>query len=52
MRIVFISFEFLPSSMGGIGTYVHHASRMLAEAGHEVSVICYGQEPILGPIDE
>ena len=37
--------------MGGIGTYVHHASRMLAEAGHEVSVICYGQEPILGPID-
>lgn len=51
MRIVFISFEFLPSSMGGIGTYVHHASRMLADAGHEVTVICYGQEPILGPID-
>jgi glycosyltransferase involved in cell wall biosynthesis len=51
MRIVFISFEFLPSCMGGIGTYVHHASRMLAEAGHEVTVICYGQESAPGPID-
>jgi glycogen synthase len=51
MRIVFVSYEFLPSSMGGIGTYVHNASRMLKNAGHEIAVICHGQEPAPGPID-
>lgn len=37
--------------MGGIGSYVHHASHLLAEGGHDVAVICLGQEPVLDPID-
>lgn len=37
--------------MGGIGTYVHHTSRMLVDAGHEVTVICNGKEPVVGLIN-
>ena len=51
MNIVFISYEFLPAFMGGIGTYVHHASRMLTEAGHNVSVICCGQSTDSSPVE-
>ncbi len=37
--------------MGGIGTYVHHTSRMLVDAGHEVTVICNGKEEVFGLIN-
>lgn len=47
MKVLFISYEFLPESTGGIGTYVHHACRMLLEANHSVSVICYGNTSTL-----
>jgi glycogen synthase len=40
MRHVIISSEFPPApSAGGIGTYVLHLSRLLAESGHTVHVI-------------
>lgn len=41
MKIAFVSYEFLPDTpFGGIATYVWHASRMLARAGHYVEVVC------------
>lgn len=39
MRYWIITSEFPPSFGGGIGTYVSHAARMLAHAGHEVTVL-------------
>lgn len=39
MRICFISYEFPPEYVGGIGTYVRHAVEMLTARGHEVTVI-------------
>lgn len=51
MKVMFISYEFLASAMGGIGTYVRHASRMLVDAGHDVSVICYGEQTEESPVD-
>jgi glycogen(starch) synthase len=42
-RIAFISFEYPPSvAIGGIGTYVWEASRMLAQAGVSVEVFAAG----------
>jgi len=39
MRIAFVSYEYPPdAAYGGIGTYVDHASRMLAARGHQVEV--------------
>ena len=41
MRIAFVSYEFPPETGGGgIGTYLLHASRMLARLGHEVEIFC------------
>lgn len=47
MRLAFISFEYPPAvAIGGIGTYVWEASRMLAQSGVFVEVFAAG---ILGP---
>lgn len=41
MRIAFVSYEYPPdTALGGIATYVAHAARALAQAGHEVEVFC------------
>lgn len=41
MKIAFISYEYPPDTAdGGIATYVHQASRMLAQRGHQVEVFC------------
>ena len=43
LRIAFISFEYPPAvAIGGIGTYVWEASRMLAQAGVSVEVFAAG----------
>lgn len=44
MRIVYVSWEFPPQIGGGIGTYVHAVSRILAARGHEVAVVTVGRE--------
>lgn len=38
MRIAYVSYELPPETVGGIGMYVSHASRMLAARGHEVTI--------------
>ena len=39
MKIAFISYEYPPDTAdGGIATYVHQASRMLVQRGHQVEV--------------
>ena len=44
MRICFISREYPPAThVGGIGTYTATAAKLLANAGHEVHVLCNGQ---------
>lgn len=46
LRVGFISYEFPPAvAIGGIGTYVWEASRMLAQAGVSVEVFAAG-EPV------
>ena len=41
VKVAFISFEYPPDTgLGGISTYVRHASRMLVRAGHHVEVAC------------
>lgn len=43
MHIALISFEYPPAvAIGGIGTYTFNAARMLAAAGHEISVFAAG----------
>ena len=43
MKIAFVSYEFPPSvAIGGIGTYVWEASKMLSAAGHRVEVFSAG----------
>lgn len=47
MRVAFCSFEFPPSTQGGIGTYALHTVRMLVAAGHDVTVFAgTGGKPI------
>jgi glycosyltransferase involved in cell wall biosynthesis len=38
MRVAFVTYEFPPDTVGGIGTYAWHAARMLSQAGHSVTV--------------
>lgn len=46
MKIALVSFEFPPeTAYGGIASYVHETSRMLADAGHLVEVFCAGAAP-------
>src|SRR5437867_1376687 len=44
LRIVYVSWEFPPQFGGGIGTYVHASSRILAARGHEITVITTGSQ--------
>ncbi len=39
MHLCFVSREYPPNSMGGIGTYVMNMTRLLVEAGHTVTVL-------------
>jgi glycogen(starch) synthase len=41
-RIVYVSWEYPPQFGGGIGTYVHAMSRILAARGHQVTVVTVG----------
>lgn len=41
-RMVYVSWEYPPLFGGGIGTYVHAMSRILAARGHAVTVITVG----------
>lgn len=40
MKICVVSCEYPPFRGGGIGTYARNISRFLAEAGHQVHVVC------------
>ena len=44
MRIVFVSYEYPPQFGGGIGTFVAAITRILADRGHDVSVITVTSE--------
>ncbi|KAF0095176.1 MAG: group 1 glycosyl transferase [Puniceicoccaceae bacterium 5H] len=39
MHVCFVSREYPPNAMGGIGTYVMNMTHLLAEAGHTVTVL-------------
>lgn len=40
MRIAYITSQYPPDGIGGIGTYVRTVATVLAEDGHDVTVIC------------
>lgn len=40
MRIAFVTLQYPPGGVGGIGTYVETVAAALAAAGHEVTVVC------------
>lgn len=40
MRIAFVTLQYPPGGVGGIGTYVETVATALAAAGHEVTVVC------------
>ncbi len=40
MKILMVSWEYPPVVVGGLGRHVHHLATALAEAGHEVVVLC------------
>ncbi|OAT86068.1 glycosyltransferase [Desulfotomaculum copahuensis] len=44
MQLWFLTTEYPPFYGGGIGTYMQHATRMFARAGHDVTVILPGDE--------
>ena len=48
MRILFLSHQYPPNTLGGIGSYVMAATQALAATGHEVHVLScgFGQEDI------
>lgn len=41
MKYWLITTEYFPPNSGGIGTYVQHASKMLASKGHDVAIFIY-----------
>ncbi|MBZ0091090.1 MAG: glycosyltransferase, partial [Sulfuricellaceae bacterium] len=43
MRILFLSWEYPPDYIGGIGNYTRNAAEMLASRGHAVTVLVGGQ---------
>ncbi len=45
MNLIFVTWEHPPEFGGGIGTYVHAASRALAARGHEVRVVTVSRQP-------
>lgn len=40
MRLAFVTLQYPPDAVGGIGTYVQTVATALAAAGHDVTVIC------------
>lgn len=42
LRICFVSQDYPPGKVGGIGIWTANLARSLAAAGHEVSVVCQG----------
>ncbi|MBI5863780.1 MAG: glycosyltransferase, partial [Planctomycetes bacterium] len=44
LRIVYVSWEYPPLFGGGIGTYVHAITRVLAARGHRITVITVGRD--------
>ncbi|MFX0209601.1 MAG: glycosyltransferase, partial [Candidatus Hodarchaeota archaeon] len=42
MRVCFISFEYPPKNIGGIGTYAEHLAKGLDDMGIEVNVLTRG----------
>jgi glycogen(starch) synthase len=40
MRVLMLSWEYPPVVVGGLARHVHALARHLAEAGHEVAVVC------------
>lgn len=40
MKVLLVSWEYPPVVVGGLGRHVHHLATALAEAGHEVVVLC------------
>ena len=45
MNLIFVTWEHPPDFGGGIGTYVHAASRALAARGHDVRVVTVSRQP-------
>jgi glycogen(starch) synthase len=52
MRIAFITWEFPPFIVGGLGTYSDYISRWLAKLGHEIQVFAPRPAGIEGPREE
>lgn len=40
MRVAFVTLQYPPATVGGIGTYVQTVATMLAADGHDVTVVC------------
>ncbi|MEY8017313.1 glycosyltransferase family 4 protein [Mycobacterium servetii] len=55
MKILMVSWEYPPVVVGGLGRHVHHLSTALAEAGHDVVVLCRrptGTDPSTHPTSD
>ncbi len=52
MRIAFITWEFPPFIVGGLGTYSDYISRWIAKLGHEIQVFAPRPAGIEGPREE
>ena len=44
MRIAFVTLQYPPTGVGGIGTYVETIASALVRAGHEVTVVCAARD--------
>jgi glycosyltransferase involved in cell wall biosynthesis len=52
MNILFLSRDYPPHLIGGVGVYIHEISRLLAKSGHNVYVITGAEEAPLEYIEE
>jgi glycogen synthase len=52
MNILFLSRDYPPKHVGGVGTYFHEMSRILAKNGHRVFVITEAIDTALDYLDE
>ncbi len=55
VKILMVSWEYPPVVVGGLGRHVHHLSTALAEAGHDVVVLCRrpsGTDPSTHPTSD
>jgi len=52
MKHLILCREYPPAPGGGIGAYVWHISRLLAESGESVHVIAQAWEGAEGPLEE